>query len=84
MVILCYLYRSRLCKWLRMSSVENSVINKILVRQKQGFVKYQTTMDRQDLNRIEWLTHAQEEALDLAIYLEKLIQIEKELMIDES
>jgi hypothetical protein len=67
-----------------MSSVEDSVINKILVRQKQGFVKYQTTMDRQDLNRIEWLTHAQEEALDLAIYLEKLIQIEKELMINES
>ncbi len=32
-------------------------------------------MDRKDLSEVEWLIHAQEEAMDLAIYLEKLIQI---------
>jgi hypothetical protein len=36
------------------------------------------TMDRQDLNRLEWLKHAQEEAMDLAVYLEKLIQLEEQ------
>ena len=28
------------------------------------------------LTRKQWLTHAQEEAMDLAVYLEKLIQEE--------
>ena len=32
-------------------------------------------MERTDLSELEWLVHAQEEAMDLAIYLEKLIQI---------
>lgn len=34
-------------------------------------------MERTDLSEIEWLKHAQEEAMDLAVYLEKLIQIKK-------
>jgi len=33
---------------------------------------YGTTLDRQDLTRSEWLQHAYEEALDLALYLKKL------------
>ena len=31
-------------------------------------------MERTDLSELDWLIHAQEEAMDLAIYLEKLIQ----------
>jgi hypothetical protein len=39
-----------------------------------GKEKYNTDMDRDDLSVIEWLRHAQEEAMDHSIYLEKLIQ----------
>ncbi len=34
-------------------------------------------MQRTDLSRLDWLRHAQEEAMDLAVYLEKLIQLEE-------
>ncbi len=61
-----------------MSSVEEQVCFKILKRSEVGKVKYGVTMDRQDLNRLEWLKHAQEEAMDLAVYLEKLIQLEEQ------
>ena len=36
--------------------------------------KYGTTMEREDLSKLDWLKHAQEEAMDLAVYLEKIIQ----------
>ena len=56
--------------------IEESVIKKIEERRYRGREKYETTMERTDLPKVEWLRHAQEEALDLAIYLEKLIQLE--------
>ena len=40
-------------------------------------IEYSTTMDRKDLTKLEWLKHAQEEAMDLAVYLEKIIQEEE-------
>lgn len=61
-----------------MSSIENTVAVKILNRAEVGKVKYNTTMERTDLSKLDWLKHAQEEAMDLAVYLEKLIQLEKE------
>jgi hypothetical protein len=57
------------------SNIENRVCIKILDRAEVGEKKYNTTMERTDLSELEWLVHAQEEAMDLAIYLEKLIQI---------
>jgi hypothetical protein len=60
-----------------MSSIENTVAVKILNRAEVGKSKYNTTMERTDLSKLDWLKHAQEEAMDLAVYLEKLIQIEK-------
>lgn len=62
-----------------MSSVENKVCIKILDRSDVGKEKYGTTMDRKDLTELQWLIHAQEEAMDLAVYLQKLIQIKSEL-----
>lgn len=53
---------------------EESVIRKIRRRRKLGLKKYGTTMERKDLTNKQWLIHAQEEAMDLAIYLEKLIK----------
>jgi hypothetical protein len=61
-----------------MSIIEERVCNKILKRSEVGKEKYGTTMERSDLSRLEWLIHAQEEAMDLAVYLQKLIDEEKE------
>ena len=60
-----------------MSQIENEVVLKILKRSSEGKNKYGVTMERGDLSRLEWLIHAQEEAMDLAVYLEKLIHEEK-------
>lgn len=56
---------------------EEAVIEKIRVRRTAGRQKYGTTMERHDLTRRQWLQHAQEEALDLAIYLERLMREEE-------
>lgn len=50
---------------------------KIRKRAREGKDKYGVTMERADLTRKQWLIHAQEEAMDLAVYLEKLIQEEE-------
>jgi|TARA_R110002020_G_scaffold302616_1_gene518040 hypothetical protein len=60
-----------------MSSIEYKVCTKITQRANVGKKKYGTTMDRKDLTKLQWLKHAQEEAMDLAVYLEKLIQEEE-------
>jgi len=55
---------------------EELVIAKIRTRRDAGRAKYNATMERTDLSRADWLRHAQEEAMDLAIYLERLIREE--------
>lgn len=52
--------------------IVESVINKFKQRSDTGVKKYGVTMDRNDLDIIQWITHAQEEAMDLALYLEKI------------
>ena len=42
------------------------------MRADKGKDTYGTTMDRDDLSTEQWLDHAIEEALDLAIYLTKI------------
>lgn len=49
-----------------------SVMTKFYERSKVGIDKYNTTLDRDDLSPIEWLNHAQDEAMDLCLYLERL------------
>lgn len=61
-----------------MSGIEYKVCTKITQRANVGKKKYGTTMDRKDLTKLQWLKHAQEEAMDLAVYLEKLIEEEEE------
>jgi hypothetical protein len=53
------------------------VMAQLSTRAKAGLLKYGTDTTRQDLTRAQWLKHAQEEALDLAVYLERLIQQEQ-------
>lgn len=57
-----------------MSKIEDAVAKKLQDRAAIGKNKYGVTMERTDLTNLEWLKHAQEEAMDLAVYLEKLIQ----------
>ena len=59
-----------------MSKIEDAVCEKIQTRAGFGLQKYGVTMERDDLSTVQWLTHAQEEAMDLVNYLEKLIQLE--------
>ena len=53
-------------------SVVEAVIKKFKDRSRVGIEKYNTTLDRKDLNKLDWITHAQEEAMDLILYLERL------------
>jgi len=41
-------------------------------RSETGISKYGTTLDRTDLEVKQWIDHAIEEALDLALYLERI------------
>jgi hypothetical protein len=61
---------------LKKDPIVEAVMQKLYVRSQVGINKYGTTLNRTDLSRLEWLNHAQQEAMDLANYLEKLIQIE--------
>lgn len=42
-------------------------------RAQVGLKKYGVDTTREDLTQIQWLKHAQEEALDLAVYLQRII-----------
>ena len=56
-------------------SIVESVLSKYKQRSEVGINKYGVTLDRTDLTDLQWLIHAQEEAMDLSLYLEKLIKI---------
>lgn len=58
-----------------MSKIEDRVSYKLLTRAETGYRKYGVTMERGDLNKEEWLIHLQEELLDGAVYIEKLLEV---------
>ena len=60
-----------------MSRIEDEVCKKIKARSDVGKRKYGVTMEEETLTRLEWLIHAQQEAMDLAVYLQKLIEMEE-------
>lgn len=49
------------------------VLEKVKSRSDTGMKKYGVPMTREDIDTIQWLRHAQEEAMDLAVYLERVI-----------
>jgi len=65
----------------KMSRIEDEVCKKIQGRAEVGKSKYGVTMETAPLSRLEWLIHAQEEAMDLAVYLQKLIEGEQDAMM---
>ena len=48
------------------------VLAKYYERSERGVKKYGRTLDRDDLNLIDWLNHLQEELMDATLYIEKL------------
>lgn len=65
------------------SNLLASVIMDLKIREERGLATYGTTMDRKDLSKQEWLQHAYEEALDLALYLKKLMEDHDKLKFKE-
>jgi hypothetical protein len=58
-------------------SIVESVIKQLKSRSEVGIKKYNTTLDRNDLSRLEWLQHLQEELFDASLYIEKLKTYER-------
>lgn len=57
-----------------MDKIVESVIEQMRSRSEVGMKKYGVNLERTDLNTIEWISHAQQEAMDLALYLERIKQ----------
>jgi hypothetical protein len=57
-----------------MSKLLDQLISEFQNREERGFLKYGTTMDREDLSLSEWVQHALEESMDLCLYLNKIKQ----------
>jgi len=55
-------------------TIVESVIKQFKERSEVGIKKYGVTLDRDDLSRLDWINHAQQEAMDFVLYLEKLKQ----------
>lgn len=56
-----------------MSKIEDKVCNKIKARSDVGEEKYGVTMEDEVLSIREWLNHLQQELMDAAVYVEKLL-----------
>ena len=50
------------------------VLEKIKKRSDAGMKKYGVPMTRDDIDTLQWLRHAQEEAMDFAVYLQLIIR----------
>jgi len=65
---------------------EDSIVEAIRTQLKDrsdvGIRKYNTTLDRTDLSLSDWLEHAKQEALDFALYLERIKREVKEKGLD--
>ena len=59
-------------------TILESLIEKYKQRSELGQKKYNTTLDRTDLTLLDWINHAQDEAMDLSLYLQKIKQTIKE------
>ena len=56
-------------------TVVNSVIHQLIERSRMGLIKYGTTLDRNDLELLDWIEHSKQEAMDFVLYLEKMKRV---------
>jgi len=52
--------------------IVEKVKSKFTERSEKGIAKYGATLEREDLNLVDWLSHLQEELMDATLYIEKL------------
>jgi hypothetical protein len=52
--------------------IVDAVIGKFMQRSEVGIKKYGTTLNRDDLSHLQWITHLQEELMDAILYIERL------------
>ena len=57
---------------MKQDQIVKSVIDKYQERSEVGQEKYGTTLERDDLNLVQWLNHLQEELMDATLYIQKL------------
>lgn len=55
-------------------SCVEGVLDKYRKRSDAGMKKYGTTLDRDDINLVGWLTHLQEELMDAVLYIERTMK----------
>jgi uncharacterized protein (DUF2252 family) len=55
-------------------NIVRDVLKRFNARSLSGIKKYNTTLERNDLNSLEWLQHLQDELMDAVLYLERLKQ----------
>jgi hypothetical protein len=60
-------------------TVVRDVIEKYRSRSEVGIRKYGMTLDREDLDKKQWLVHLQEELMDATLYIQKLIKLVDEV-----
>ena len=56
------------------SNTIQAVIDDLDKREALGRKKYRTDVDRTDFTHEQWLQHAYEEALDMALYLKRAME----------
>ena len=61
--------------------IVDQVVEKYHLRSQVGITKYGTTLENN--NKDNYLLHAQEEAMDLSLYLQKLIEIVRDTPNDQ-
>ncbi len=63
-------------QFLMKQQIEDKIVLRVLARfnerSKLGIMKYNTTLERNDLSALEWLTHLQDELMDATLYVERL------------
>jgi len=60
-------------------SIVDSIIDKFVERATFGKQKYGTDLDRTDLSLEDWLEHSIQEKLDDILYMQKALQILREV-----
>lgn len=60
-----------------MDKIVEIVKERFTQRSEEGIRKYGTTLERQDLEWLDWITHLQEELMDAVLYIERLKHEEK-------
>ena len=65
-----------------MSKIVDKVVFKLKSRQELGLIKYGVSMDREDLSTEQWLEHLQEELLDGACYIEKILNTNEQYQLE--